>query len=139
MRLFSQFSTRSNHSTGLIKKCQIMSNVKLENYMKWIKAGFMKDSGLSNRINQVVVEYKFGLMDLGTKGFGKKENPMAMVGSSMQKVMFMSAVGRMMRLMAMECTSIAMVINMKVSGSMISSMEKAPKCGQMVPCTLVSM
>lgn len=80
----------------------------------------------------MVMEYRFGLMELNMKDNGNIIKLMVRGNSLMLMGIFMMVIGKMIWLVVMEYMFILMVQNMKVNGLMINNVDMVMKYGLMV-------
>ena len=98
-----------------------LSNLKMEL--------FIMDNG--EEVCDVGLEFKSGLMELNMRGSGIMAKQMVEVNLLMSTVMYMRAIGEMIKLVDMEFISIIMVPSTKDSGLMTISTEKELNHGLM--------
>lgn len=97
----------------------------------------MKESGMCRQENEMVEEYKCGLMAHDMKAIGKMIRLMAEVGSFMLMGMFMRENGRTIRVKDTACICILTVLSTRENGSRINRKGMDLKHGQMAPNTKV--
>lgn len=90
-------------------------------------------------MSNMVMVFKFGLMERSIKGIGSIMKLMVKVNSPIPMGMFIKVIGKMVKQMVMEYLSIIQVADMKVIGKMIYNMGSGLKPGLMVTSTKVNI
>jgi len=93
---------------------------------------FIKENGSLKRTRKIEEEFRSGLMEAGTMGFGGTEWQTAKDASFMLRVMSTKESGPMTKLTDMEFTRISTEADTKDSGFKISSTATELNSGQMV-------
>ena len=131
--------SNSNPSIGLFKILMMArrgrSNPSVSSKMELST----KVNGSWTRIKKMAAEFKFGQTDPDTTASGETVWPMAMADLSTLKEMSTRENGLRIRLMDMACTLTSTEVDMRASGSKISSMDSESSNGLMVPNTRVNM